>query len=761
MTVNKLYFFIKRSLSTLPIRQHLDKGSFYFKIDSEQHKYVLYELAIDNYIIVAGEEKSQQYILKSHHISFYEMQDDENPCLSQYHYTAYLEDENKKKYQLHVHFNQNDQLTTSAMLSIEGDNGLYVKQKISSEFTNDLAQLAIDKSFKFMSELRAQYQNFLSSLETRYNELEQELRNLSSNLVANRDFYLEKLKITIEVLTQLSDYCPQYALINLFTRFEKYLQVASETSNTSSSDDKFIEETLSIETVSTYSKKSAPLNTKKSIQKSIQQALEYQDAFLSLPTNASYEEQLKSFLLFLESAQNALIATEDDDYIIAEDLQTIQILMSKSTAEAKKLLPYLLLTNNFKLAEALKHFVSPVADKLIKLALVKGNAEMLNFLLNNSDFPINTFLVTDNLSPVLFCFLKHKEETPKIECLSVLIKHHASIMVKTDDGLSVAHHIINTIHHPLKKALDNNMEKTLGNQQFYKLLIREIETYLDQSDINETNKNKLLVAIDQYKLTFELLIKNKSPIMCNQISRSIQFGGQLENHYKKSTLEALREDRDMQQKFFEYKEAFKMFTGKLSKRELSQLANQGNQIFGNINDVIEITGVDNDISEIKTQALQVLDNFINIFILRSELVDVQKNLKEISSSKFNSKRIKVLNNRQREIMTVLKPLYERYQKKLNYDGITFSTNIEESMGELKTAIKTFSDFLATINGQTNSIPPLLIEKRVKTFKTSNFNAEDLMLANLPVEDLISNTGDNDPIDSCQNSENIVTSMSKI
>jgi hypothetical protein len=754
MTINKLYRFINRSLNTLPIKQHLDKGCFHFKVDSEQHNYVLYELAMDN-CRIATIADDQQYILKSHHISFYEMQNDKNPCLSQYHYTAYLEDKNKQKYQLHVHFDQNDQLTTSAILSIEDDNGLYVQQKISPKFTNGLAQLAIDKSFRFMSELRAQYQNSLNNLETRYNELEQELRNLSCNLVANRDSYLAKLKIIIEVLTQLSDYRPQYGvLINLFTRFEKYLQATSETPNISSSDDKFIEKRPHLEIVGAYSKKIAPVNTKKSIQKFIQQALKYQDGFLALPEKTPYEDQLKSFLLFLESTQNALIATEDDDYYFtSEDLQNIQTLMSNSTAEAKKLLTHLLLTNNFHLAEALKHFASPVADKLIKLALVKGNAKILDFLLNNSDFPINTFLIADNLSPVLFCFIKHKEETPKIECLSVLIKHNASIMVKTNDGLSVAHHIMNTIHHPLKKALDDNKENTLGHPQFYKTLIGEIEAYLNQSDINETNKNKLLVAIEQYELAFKLLEKGSS-IMRNQIARNRQGDEQLTNYYEKSVLETLREDKEIQQKFSEYKEVCKIFTRKVSKRELCQLTNQGNQIFHDLNDVTKITGINEDISVIKTMTLQVFNDFTKILTLKSQLIDIQQNFKKMNSKKVNSKKINALYKQQREILNELKPLQIKYQTLDNNEIITLKINIKKSINEIKTEMQEFSDLLSTICDLSDSILPALIKNRTKAFNASNYNltAEDLTLANSPIEYLISSTGD-DSIDSSQSSEN--------
>jgi archaellum component FlaC len=765
MTTNKLYRFISRSWKIFPIKQHLDKDNFHFKVDSEQHNYVLYNLAVDNCRIKAVEE-NQQYTLESHHISFYEMQDNKNPCWSQYHYTAYFNDKDNKKYHLHVYFDQNDQLTTSAILSIEDDKGLYVKQKISSEFTDDLAQLAIDQSFRFISELRAQYQNSLNNLETRYNELEQELGNLSSNLVANRDLYLAKLEITIEILTQLSDYRPQYRdLINLFSRFEKYLQESSEKPDAGNNNDEFIEKSSDIAIVNTHSKKIASVRIKKSIQTFIQQALEYRDAFLTLPVEASYENQLTSFLRFLESTQDAWIATENDDYSVTpEDLQNIQNLISKSTAEAKKLLTRLLLSNNFQLAGDLKNFVDLVADKLIKLALVKGNSELLDFLLNNSDFPINTFPIADNLSPVLFCFLKHSEKASKIGCLSVLIKHNASLMVKTEDGLSVAHHILNTVHHPLRVAFENNEKKTRAHPQFYKALICEIETYLNRSDISETNKNKLICTIEQYKFTFKLLTENNSQINSDQIVRSIQFGEQIGNHYKKSVVEALGEDKDIQQAFLEYKEAFKTLSKKLSKRELSQITKQGNHLSGSVNDIIKITGVDDDISVIKTNALKVLNDSIRATILRSQLKDVQQELtKSLNGSKFNSKRKNFLESRQREILTELKLLREPYQA-LDNGETTIHFTIKNPVEELETMLKELSALLDPIKQQCNSILPALTKYRTKALNNasnSNFTAEDLELANLPIEDLISSIKEDDSIGSSQSSENTINPIPKI
>jgi hypothetical protein len=64
----------------------------------------------------------------------------------------------------------------------------------------------------------------------------------------------------------------------------------------------------------------------------------------------------------------------------------------------------------------------------------------------------------------------------------------------------------------------------------------------------------------------------------------------------------------------------------------------------------------------------------------------------------------------------------------------------------------------------NSVLPALIKNRVRALNNasnSNFIAKDLELANLPIEDLISSTEEDDSIGSNQSSENKITPIPKI
>ncbi|HVY53777.1 MAG TPA: hypothetical protein VHA13_04595, partial [Gammaproteobacteria bacterium] len=135
----------------------------------------------------------------------------------------------------------------------------------------------------------------------------------------------------------------------------------------------------------------------------------------------------------------------------------------------------------------------------IKLALVKGNDKLLEFLLQNGSFPINTFIVNSNLNPILYCIENDKPESPKAGCLSVLIKHGASLQVKDSQGLPAAHRIIESPS--LSPTLNEHAELTIINPRFYTTLIQDLQNYLTQENITELTKARIEKFIDIYSKT--------------------------------------------------------------------------------------------------------------------------------------------------------------------------------------------------------------------------------------------------------------------
>jgi hypothetical protein len=744
MKSNKLYNFINRFLDSIFESEHFHKDRVHFTQDLEQHNYVLYDLTVDKHKELIA-EKDQQLTVKSHHISFYENQDDKNPYLSQYHYTAYLVGEDEKAYQLHVYFNQNDQLTTSAVFSIKSDDNTWVKQEISAEFSSDLSALAIDKSFIFMSELRRQYQNTLDKLENHYNTLEQELEKLSFDLVGNDTSYQKLLQTTLNLLNQLSDCHPntQYdILFNLFTRIQRSLREIRVDTSSTAIETHLREKEQNIEnTCHSIKKQLFSPHSKKPLHSIIQRTVKLQNIFLSLPVEATHEEQLKNFLAFLNSTQDALIATEDNNYhATLDDLKNLQTLMTKINHHAKNLLTRLLLRNRFDLAESLKYFLKFVCYKLVTLSLTTGNAKLLDFLLSNSHFAINTFLVFENLSPVLFCYLKHSQAAPKTECLSILIKHNASIMSKTADGFSVAHHILSATDHPLKKALTDNSNKTLRNPQLFKGLIYEIKNYSNQHEVNKITQDKLQFALDLYKQAFKSLCTGNILSGVKWQTEKLQQGLWQLERYPIFTVDALKEDKDVQAKNNQYEEAVNTLRLR-SKREKIQAQQFANKI---LKRCVEISKYSIGRFVTKEMVLNEYDKQLNAIMLISEFLDNKETIRKSSSKKISHKTANALNRKQQEILAQLKKYVEPYQVLTDDDECanliaTEMEIIEEINKSIEEVSSSMSKIILSLLQERSEALLSKLEKNEENLSGSSKNlsaefiAESLGLCSAPVE----------------------------
>jgi hypothetical protein len=200
MKKNKLYSFISLELKDLT-GKYLQKDRLQLKVNKANQNFLLYELSKEKEGTTIHDEHNNRYYLSSHHISIYEKQIDNDPYLSQYHYTAYFYDDNRKKYQLHVYFDHNDQLTSNPIFSVEEH-----RQPITPEFAEYLTQLAIANTFNLIAELRQELQKASATLEKKFISIEQQLTEFSSNLKANKDSYLILLNEGIGVSNLLSIY---------------------------------------------------------------------------------------------------------------------------------------------------------------------------------------------------------------------------------------------------------------------------------------------------------------------------------------------------------------------------------------------------------------------------------------------------------------------------------------------------------------------------------------------------------------------------
>lgn len=655
MIINKFYLFIKNELYTKKVWKNLSGQCFQLNQNLEGRQYILYNLPLLPTTLILKTEKGSFY-LKSHHVSFYEFQDDHDPRLSQYHYTAYFNDQDSKEYQLHVYFNQNDQLTTEPVFSFRNETNQYSNMTVDNKFSENLIWLAIDKSFAIIAELRKQQQDGLLVFEKDYAALERQLEDFSIDLATHYEVYQTLLQETLQVLQYLADYHDnsQYeVLLNLFKKIEKSLAIQKTTLvEQNVMDDESISDSDTLSSI-TITKKLHHESKIKEKSQLLQAAVTAKDLLLS-SKNDVYDNQVTRFLAFHDRlADLLLLATHENSEMSSDDLQHIQSLMSIKSSKAKELLIELLLKNQFELAYHLRQFANLIPDNCFRIALMKGNARLLDFLLTHKHFAINTFIVRDNLSPVLFCFLKNNEEVPQVDCLSVLIKHHASIFIAAPDGLPVAHHIFNNSNHPLRKALIDNTATALGRKSFYQSLVNSIECYLANHSVEDSVKNILLFSMETYKIAMTDLPGQHSVIHDKAIQKTQSTVCKIASHFSQEELNAVKADRDVTARFKKYCSACQQYKAKLSKREQYQLNVQNNLTLDNINQLLD--HIQPSTENLKQEVLQILNSLIDVIHLKEELLDVQKT---ICSKTINKKERNNAEQRQKEILNELNGLLE-------------------------------------------------------------------------------------------------------
>jgi ankyrin repeat protein len=631
MTINSLYFFIKTEFSSLIANTNLNPDSFSFMRSKEKAYYALYDIPVKQKIVVTT-EAGKKYKLESQHISFYEKQNDDALYRNDYHYTAYFVDLNGSKYQLHVYFNQKDLLTVPPVFSLIDENKNMVTQHVCVELSESLKQLAIEKTFLFMIELRKQYKNKLTLLETSYNILENQLSDLSLKLEDNLKPYQEKLKECISILSQLShyDYNHYSSVLMLFKNIDlsfksrKFLLTSEKTTekNQSLNINEIAHNDHCVEIIDNIVKQ-------ESLDKVVETIASSKEKYLNEKED-NIEEKIKFFLKFHHNISDVLLLTEDERYLTTTThLQEIQSALSYRKKEGGRLVTNLLLKNKFDLTLPLRDYLNPMPENLVRIALMTGNDLLLDFLLTHAALAINTFLVKENLSPVLFCFLKHSPATPKIKCLSVLIKHNASIMVAADDGLPVAHHIMSK-NHPLHEAFVDQYQLTLCNVMFYKMLIQKINDFLLDDEITQDTREKIAIAINGYKIEQKCI--GKSSIEKYAIKQKNKKVLDISRQYSEATMAKLNNNKEYKEKIAELNRVSVEYFSKLSSAEKRMFNRLNLEGLNNLNEVLKFINTE-DIQDLESQAILHVDKMIQNIRLESELLDLKRFVSLERSSK--------------------------------------------------------------------------------------------------------------------------------
>lgn len=496
MGFNEIYAFLKNKLySTNNI---VKQAAIHKKTDINNNHYVMYALdATEEATRVDFGNKT--YNLENHHLSFYQMQDDSKPYLSQYHYTATLKDKDHKRFTSHVYFDAQDQIVDITLMSPNKDE----KITLDDEDKLELAELARINSKNIMAELRYQAQVSYDQLEQKYEKMESELALLSVSIDQNRDQYEQVLHEICKIVELLIPYHPQYESINrLFTHIQNAMtrkpHVSTLTLQRSPHADEVISSSIQIQDA-------IPTLQKNTLDDKLKSILVAKAAYIkSVEEKLPEVEQTQLALQFFEASNDtALIFNETKSSMDLQTLLTIQKLVSESSHIIKRIMISVIeetkVNSEFDLLpmQMLSNFIPQLSPRFIIHAVRNNNHYLLEILLKYGKFGIDTLLI-DGVPLAVYCVLNHTSTVSREKCLSALIEHNASLLVNAPDGLPLVHQILKNPSSDLYKMLVKHNKKIL-QPKYYAMLSKILQARLAQSNFDEDKRKILNESIAAYR----------------------------------------------------------------------------------------------------------------------------------------------------------------------------------------------------------------------------------------------------------------------
>jgi hypothetical protein len=682
MKINKLYNFIRGEVDSLLTNTlHMQVTNFTLKVNKAGVNCAFYELPLN----VRKELKftnAKTYKLLNHHISFYAVQKDNDPNLSQYHYTGYFAGEDNLRYQLHVYFDNNDQPVRSTLSAND------VEQGFDKDDINRSTRFALANCSNVMADIRRKHDESVTILETDYNNIEKDLCLLSEDSAKPAIEYQEKVDAILNILKALTNYHYDERYKHLLCLFENMTKLGVEIPNTSPAvtiaqpevkkyDDTSIDQTLSI------------VVSKPRLQARIRDALAISKKLLKTKLPAQKAELL---LELYEKINTLFLLAEDDKFLVtAYDLQQINSLFIDNKKSIENFLLVALMHKDFENIKPFRGVIKFFPLNWLPLALKTANEVMLDFLLEYGNFCLNTITVSGNLNAVQYCYKQGKK---LLGCLTVLIKHKASLLSNAEDGLPIAHHILADKYHFFRSALLQNFDITLGSKKFYKSLIYQLEICLSDLALLDSAKAKILSCINIYNLDLMHVTthgKEKAYLRLSSVAQEIAL-----NHNDiKPHVTTLENDPECQRKAQALHRAIAEFKKNMRSSASYKLNLKSLDIQKKLSDLLKMT--ENRLrmfgpEAIKQGYIESINEQINVLRSIQELNIVQEKLKN-PGQLYNKQKVTEFNElkkREQELRDEIEPTVEKY----DYLKNATPENLD-NLGNSK-ILKTLAEFQADV-----------------------------------------------------------------
>ncbi|KTD16978.1 hypothetical protein [Legionella jordanis] len=743
MARNTLYNFLKIygldtafSQTLKSIHSNNLAGDNYFRL----------ELPVTQPVIL--KDKEQEYLLDNHHISVYEEEYRANPNLSQYHYTAEFIGKNEERYRLHVYFNAFDQLTKQAVFEVKTPD--CYKTVNSKHIEHHLIQQALRHTKPVIGQLRQQQMQTIKALEERHRLTEEQLWKLFDS-EAKPEKILETLVTACQTLRELIPLVKHKAYAKALSSHEKtaaYIKGSirkehqEKTTGTTAegcessivdiadpgsdfaSLDKFETEEVMAGSKSELAHEADPISLDEVEIKDDLGVNKHEVAGIlahlhTAPTmfkpktsrRVRFAEQFKALESRFESllqAKEEFQATEVEALLAKTyeldlffeksvnftELKQLQSLRNKLQQFGTKLLPGLLFQKKFELAKSLTSFHYLLNhEKYLLVALQTRNSELLDFVLTYANVDVNNQPVNirkkNYPSAVHACFYEDAPEFPMGECLAVLIKHDASLLLSDEKGLPIAYSILSATAHPLCNTLYRHREKTLNSVSFLRQIITQLTIYLAQNELSFSEIKTIEAELEQFELQMKELTSLEQDSSTRLLLKKMN---RFEERHLNSFIEKLRKDEEITAINREIKDSAAELLSLTPKKQLRQAKVYVRNHLDNLDKFLSKFDISTlDFKTIKEQVLTNSKNHLQLIQKKTELLQLQQEIKTQVCNGKPSKQQRRLANEQKVLLEEIRKL-----EKKNPFLQDFSRIGESLEGTLNFASNTFmQDFFKT------------------------------------------------------------------
>ncbi len=707
MSKNKLYHLISDLVHTQ------NAISFKQNKNAKDVLYYLTELPMDKKIRVG------QYALTSHHISVYEAATSTSILdqKSQYHYTAYFDGDDGKKYRLHVFYDMCDNIIQQPLLSEMGEDNTFspVSSRDEENAFSLLANLSIKRTIAM---LRQQQAVKLQALHDQYNELEGQAELLSVDLVKNKKTFITLLDAQLLKLEEIIHYSNNPKTSSDIKRFLTKLKksvVELEDLPVVAVNPPVVKvvKSKSEKKKPGYkppaAKTAKPKSSAKKAQKS-EHSLKLQQDKLNFKKvledfrsrfekrSASHENDLPT--LFTNLYSDIIQKECELDFGLADaavgDLRGLASLKDSVARAGANLLQRLLIQGNYRHAETMACFYSELSENLLHFTLSSHKVSLLQFMLNNNLVSVDykNFMIRNVsfTSMIDFCFKSEANESLRNDMLRVLIEHGASLMeIEVGSGLPFAALIL------LEKT---KLKIDIPDPNFYRKLNKVLELLCQQPECLSDNLGAML----------RLIKLNESTIRSLEAKKLLDLSA-VENAQNEIVMQASKmmgDDIVMQLQSDPY---IKVMQARVNERLMDllpllkreQLDSVKKKLILNmdaikkaLNDSVDVSSLIS-FSDIKEQVLKQNINALRTIDLTIELLGLQSRLavsNGLTNSFFKNSQVKEHQRMVREERRLVSEI-RAITEELN-EPFTFLNNYQSLMGE-------FSDLIGSLNAALSAL----------------------------------------------------------